>query len=70
MSYIDTCAYLWMYTQTNPAIGDPAGSGHFPELICLDSVSITITYNFNLFTFTTVLDKCTYSQRLSLEYNC
>lgn len=51
-------------TLTCSVIGDPAGSGQFPEFKCLDSVSTTITYDFNLFTFTSVLDKCIYSQRL------
>lgn len=37
-------------TLTCSVIGDPAGSGQFPEFKCLDSVSITITYDFNLFT--------------------
>lgn len=53
---------------TLKAIRGPAGSGQFPEFICLDSVSTLITYNFNLFTFTKILDECIDSQRLMLLY--
>lgn len=60
--------HLYTHMHTLKAICGPAGSGQFPEFICLESVSTLITYNFNLFTSTNILDKCIYSQRVTLLY--